>query len=291
MVSYRQNNTTPVPKLEIISSQKTEDVEKSEKRQNLIIPLISISILVLFIIILLFIVWREIFAKPFSVACPLGLCATNIYTGEKRCPSNNIEVISSDPTYEVCNVANACTNITTPCLYYDTTIGTVCPGDPLYKQINGICPNTPSAHPVSSTTSCKCMSLKFCPNFATVYFNQETIENPGITNPSGQNQAFNTYVQNTVWIDPTNAPRTDQPLSPGRANNTASTTCGISSSNLQNVWPTNSCVRGTLTHNQQDNLWYCTNVPSSLNCPIGYVPNLESDGTYNCVQLSSNNTS
>lgn len=41
MASYRQ----------VTSSQKIEDAEKAVKRQNLIIPLISIGILVIFVII------------------------------------------------------------------------------------------------------------------------------------------------------------------------------------------------------------------------------------------------
>lgn len=105
-----------------------------------------------------FIVWGELFAKPISAPCPTGLCATNIYTGEKRCPSTETDIIMFNPIEEVCNVSNGCTNPTTPCLYYDVTIGTVCPGSSLYTQLQGVCPTTPPVNPVSITTPCKCMT-------------------------------------------------------------------------------------------------------------------------------------
>lgn len=102
----------------------------------------------------------------------------------------------------------------------------------------------------------------------------------------GPNENFNTYVQETVCINQTNAPRNDQPLSPAMANQSAPVACGISNSNINNIWPTNTCVNGSLTYNQSDRLWYCTNVPPNLNCQIGYVPALAANGIYSCIQES-----
>jgi hypothetical protein len=46
--------------------------------------------------------------------CPEGECPTNIGTGEKRCPMNNLQSMLFDPTYEVCNPSGACTDTSTP---------------------------------------------------------------------------------------------------------------------------------------------------------------------------------
>jgi len=46
--------------------------------------------------------------------CPYGECPTSILTGDKRCPVNSLQQMLFDPTYEVCNPADACTSTATP---------------------------------------------------------------------------------------------------------------------------------------------------------------------------------
>jgi hypothetical protein len=52
-------------------------------------------------------------ADSLSQVCPVGSCATNIYTGQKRCPNLN-STVAANVTDEVCNLAFGCNNVITP---------------------------------------------------------------------------------------------------------------------------------------------------------------------------------
>lgn len=46
--------------------------------------------------------------------CGKGLCATNIYNGEKRCPQNDNIALAYSPAYETCNSKTTCESTLTP---------------------------------------------------------------------------------------------------------------------------------------------------------------------------------
>lgn len=233
-----------------------------------ILPWVTLGIIAFFLVIIIIVIWPELFASNILIPCPNGYCATSLLTGEKQCPTVSNSVVY-DPTYQVCNIPNGCGNISTPCLYYDSTIGSVCPGDPLYN--GGICPSG------SGSLNCKCTSSRICPNFATVYFQQQQIPNPG-----SSGELFTVNVQKTVWYDAVNAPRSNLPISAGPISPTNVVFCGLADSNLNAIWPPGQCINGTFTWSQRDNLWYCTNVPTNLKCSTGQVPILTASGQYIC---------
>jgi hypothetical protein len=83
-------------------------------------------------------------------ACPIGYCATNIYTGMKRCPQIDA-TITANVNYEVCNPATSCTDPTTP--YAVQSDGSV--------KSNGLCPEG---------TVCPCVREVQCADYITSYF-------------------------------------------------------------------------------------------------------------------------
>lgn len=187
--------------------------------------LICNVLLILSIFTLIYIIYLNIATKN-TETCPSGQCPTNIYSGVKQCDT------ILDPSFQACNTKNACDNPRTPCLYEDPNIGTSCPGDIGYT---GVC----------KTDNCKCLNRIYCPSFALTTFTPTTFTNPNIT----------VYVQNTTYTDDSNNQRSDLPLSPG-ISGTTTTTCGISESNLANVWPS-TCINGTFKKNELDGLYYC----------------------------------
>lgn len=46
--------------------------------------------------------------------CPTGMCPTNVYNGEKRCPADPATSLPYDPAYETCNSATTCESSRTP---------------------------------------------------------------------------------------------------------------------------------------------------------------------------------
>ena len=89
-------------------------------------------------------------ANPVYQSCPPGECPTNIANGEKRCPINSLQEILYDPTYEVCNPVDACTNSQTPYaeLFDEST------------SLEGIC-NYPM---------CRCLNYATTPAYTQVLF-------------------------------------------------------------------------------------------------------------------------
>lgn len=90
-------------------------------------------------------------AGPAYVACDPGVCPTNIYTGEKRCPANDQTSIFYDPAYEVCNQEQFCTDPRTPyAVMLDGSTST-----------DGECPNN---------TICRCVTEASCSRNLLVTF-------------------------------------------------------------------------------------------------------------------------
>jgi len=121
---------------------------KSNEDDNISLIIVSL------ILILIFWSWLSIsFASSAKsnviVPCPRGQCATNVQTGSKRCPIDFNETIYLDPSQEVCNPPNACTNPATPYpVFNDFSTGL------------GICPNN----------ICPCTATKSCPSYSMVLF-------------------------------------------------------------------------------------------------------------------------
>jgi hypothetical protein len=236
-------------------------------KEDWVIPLISL-ILILVLVGILLIVYLP-GSKPETAAkspCPKGYCATNIYSGEKICPPDNEGIVYFNPSSETCNPVNGCLiNGPTPCTYEDPAEGTLCPGDLAYT---GECPG-----------GCRCLQQDYCPDFAEVFFERLLIHNSGA--PETSNEIF---VQSTIWISPSNAPRTDLPLSLGRYDQRANKACGLSANNVKLSWPSGSCIRGEWGLNEEDGLWYCLN-PYPVECTSSQRPVRRVDGTYVCRTL------
>jgi hypothetical protein len=49
-----------------------------------------------------------------EIPCLPGQCATSLFSGEKRCPSNSTDLVSINPLSEVCNERFSCTHPLTP---------------------------------------------------------------------------------------------------------------------------------------------------------------------------------
>jgi hypothetical protein len=132
--------------------------------------LLAVSI----IIILLFFCWimTLIKAGPTSqkafFECPASQCATNIYNGEKRCPSDGLSIILYDPAYEVCNSTYTCENNETPyALWSDGS-----------TNLYGIC---------EPGNKCRCLRQPQCSTYALVMF---TMVNGSIYLKDNNDQRF-----------------------------------------------------------------------------------------------------
>lgn len=247
------------------------DISGGEEHFKIVLPIVTISLILIFLLIFIYLSRDDFDPTSGNIPCGPGLCANDVYSGEKTCPTSSSSV-SYNPGFQDCNPPTGCQpDSRAPCLYYDITQGTICPGDPNYN--NGVCPQG------ISSNNCKCTSRIYCPDFATVYFRQKTVTTPGVNEPCTN---LVTLVQETTWTDAANLPRNDLPLSPGSALSPEPTFCGVKASNLQDIWPSSTCLRGTLALNQEDNLYYCMNIPQNINCTLGQVPVRVSDGNFIC---------
>lgn len=95
-------------------------------------------------------------------------CATNRFTGQKRCPQVG-EVTQVNPAMEVCNPPFSCANAVTPfALQPDNS-----------TNISGVCP---------PGTQCRCMQFQQCPEYILSYF--KTQNGSPYLNTAGQRIAF-----------------------------------------------------------------------------------------------------
>lgn len=124
-----------------------------------ILVLISIFIVVVFWIIaaILTIQYLPSIKKEGSgvkLTCPINHCATNIHSGEKRCPKGN-DTIIADAGLEVCNPIYKCTDPQTP--FAVNINGSI--------SEDGIC---------EESVSCRCINTPSCPSYISTIF--ETID-------------------------------------------------------------------------------------------------------------------
>lgn len=114
-------------------------------------------------LILVFIFWIWVIIKIYNNAptstyylqCSIGKCATNIFSGEKRCIEDNTSMVTYDPSYEVCSSRYICDNTTLP--YAEQEDGST--------NTTGICPNN---------TTCKCYDTPRCPGENIVTFSSRS---------------------------------------------------------------------------------------------------------------------
>lgn len=241
---------------------------ESSTWQDWFIPIFSIVLILIFLFLFLYLARNDIFPSQNLQPCGPGLCANDIFTGQKTCPATTNQTTSFDPSFQICSPPSGCDpNSEANCLYWDPNLGTVCPGDPNYN--NGLCPADIPAE------QCGCVSRLYCPSFATVYFVQQTLSNS--TSPSCTN--LDLFLQQTVWIDATGLPRSDQPISPGPISSSTNVTCGLPQEALNSIWPPTGCLKGTLTLSTNDDLYYCTNCPA---CPQGQTVTI-TNGQCSCL--------
>lgn len=116
--------------------------------QNLYIFILVISILIIFFV---YIIVVGDFQQQVRIDCSPGQCVTNIYSGIKTCPSNNEDIMSINPSIEVCNSPFVCDNPITP--FAVQSDGST--------NIDGICP---------TGVRCRCVRRQFCAEYVTAYF-------------------------------------------------------------------------------------------------------------------------
>ena len=142
-----------------------------------IIITISVVILLAFFLWIFFLLKRDPPPAVLLKDCPVGQCATNIYTGDKRCPVPATGTIAYNLETEVCNSPSLCQNDRTPyALLPDggtNSQGQCAPGD-----------------------TCRCLSSARCPRFITTFFqvNQGDAYDPNYAAQSISLEQSNSYV-------------------------------------------------------------------------------------------------
>lgn len=229
---------------------------------DILLPIFSILILLIIFTIIIIKITPDLFPSSSSLPCPRGYCKNNISGGIKLCPGDPNGSVNYIPGIEVCNPEQGCLiSSDTPCTYWDPVVGTICPGDVNYT---GVCPEG---------VNCSCTNQVYCPDFSQAYFEYAPVENAGFPgNP--------VFVQRSTWLSPSGEPRSDLPLSLGQFNQSSKFSCGLSFDNVKYAWPNGECVRGTLTYNYPNKLWYCMSPP--LQCGSGQYPVRYSENDWTC---------
>lgn len=136
-----------------------------------------------------------------NITCATGQCGTNIQSGFKTCPAENV-AITIDPAVSVCNSRFVCDNPLTP--FAVNSDGST--------NINGVCePNV----------ECPCLQISQCPNYVLSVF---TTSNG---NPYQQlNGQRITFPQQSTYVSTVGGGQTDTP--PIQFSNPATTFCAAS---------------------------------------------------------------
>jgi len=240
---------------------RSESKSRPSPTSSFILAIISWILVIIILIVCIGIIWRDLFPPDPNSRCPKYFCATNIYSGIKRCPIGD-ELITPDLSIEVCNDPDGCTNGRTPCVYGSENRGTSCPGDFGYT---GICEND----------YCRCLDRIVCPDWATVYFESNNVY-------SGTTNLYNVLVQLDAWKKPSGIITTEIPLSPGQYTVSAAI-CGISQDRIIDIWPPDQCLNGNLGKNKEDGKWYC--MKTNLQCPEDMFLMRDTNGQYICEFL------
>ena len=201
----------------------TIKVKGSSTPENVIILVTSLFILAF----VAFVVYRIRIAPKTNIVinCAPSQCATNIYSGTKKCPDNG-SVISIDPETEVCNSPFTCEDPKTP--YALLSDGST--------SLDGVC---------DDGVTCRCLQRPRCPYYVTSFF-RATNGNPyqSIDNQRISFRQINTYT------DLAGAHHTTKPL---EYIDPATEFCSIPIDwfNKQRVWPS-KCISGTIAFVPED---------------------------------------
>lgn len=91
-----------------------------------------------------------------SRLCPAGECATNVFTGSKRCPESFEVPVAASLPLEVCNPRFSCSDPATP--YAINSDGST--------NASGLCENDPLGNPIA----CRCQRYASCPVYIRSVF-------------------------------------------------------------------------------------------------------------------------
>ena len=131
--------------------------------------LVAITLIILFVFwgIVIYLAIRSPSVNPGTQVlanCPTEQCATNIFSGQKRCPPPTGTIVA-DLGLEVCNPPNLCRNRLTPyAIQFDGS-----------TNLQGLC---------QPGVQCRCVSSPTCANYITTIF--ETIEGNPYVSVTGQ---------------------------------------------------------------------------------------------------------
>lgn len=144
------------------------------KSQTWVLVAVSLILIIISWSILAYLSIDSVFVTRDSsvlVTCPTGQCATNLYSGEKRCPDPSSQVVA-DTLVEVCSSATICNNNSLP--YAVQSDGST--------NQDGIC---------EPGVSCRCVANVQCSEYITSYF--ETVNGNPYVALSGQRTIFAQY--------------------------------------------------------------------------------------------------
>lgn len=171
--------------------------------------------------------------------CAIGDCATNIYTGQKRCPNLN-QTVAANTEFEVCNIAFGCNN----------------PSTPYAVQSDGSAIYTGNCEP---GVQCPCLSYPRCASYITSLFST-TSGNP-YQSIVGQQIGF---IQTNTFVTPSTTSSSGLSDAPPIIinGNPASSFCTIPINWLPVSTPGCNFTNDIL---EPDNLIACMGVPLACN--------------------------
>jgi len=172
--------------------QERPIIIEDDNTAEIVIPLVVLIVFIVFIGIMLYLLVGSGFESTnmdnpvssdnrssFEIQCGIGQCATDLFSGFKTCPSNDVS-LTVNPSEAVCNSRFLCDNPLTPfALQSDGS-----------TNINGIC---------EENTECPCLRYSQCPQYILSAFTSnngnpyESLNNQRITFPQ-----ISSYVSNTT---------------------------------------------------------------------------------------------
>lgn len=223
---------------------------KGDQTSSWVIIIISILLLLLFWAFIIFIIRRAPTPIQTVLQCAPGQCVTDVLTGVKTCPADNTDIVTIDPTTQVCNSPFTCENTRTP--YALQSDGST--------NADGVCqPNV----------ECNCVTKPQCGYYVTSIFNVQN----GNAFQAIEPQRI-VFEQSTTSLSSSNN-FVSQPPYPL----TSSTTqfCAIPNDWLTRTWPS------VLVPNYDPTQPINTQLGSCLAGVIAYVP--ENPNTFICSDL------
>lgn len=196
-ISYREGPgqpyriPAPEPKPVEVTTYKTQ-------KQTVLIerPDVSWWVIVGVSLLIIFIAWIALLllslrAIPETIAtgtatvltqCSPGQCATNIYNGEKRCPSSPDQIVAAQNDLEFCSAAQQCSNPELPyAVQSDQST------NPL-----GFCEIDPTTN---QPAACRCLASPQCPQY--VLAGWQTYTGNAYVGLEGQRTAFTQFVSSS----------------------------------------------------------------------------------------------